>query len=70
MKKIYTNTVFTGHWPVGTAAVVIADNATTAAVLLNEELKKSDLPQTAKKNDMKEFPMDCDTVLILCDGNY
>jgi hypothetical protein len=70
MKKIYTNNEFTGHWPVGTAAVVIADNSWKAAVLLNEELEKRNLRPTANEKDMKEFQMDCDKVLILCDGNY
>ncbi len=71
MKKIYTNNSFLGHWPVGTSAVVIAENATEAAYLLNEELKKHNLKSNVPENHMEEFPSnDDEKVRILQDGNY
>lgn len=68
----FTNNTFTGHYPVGTAAVVIALNRAQAARILTKELKEkhglSD-PQIHSK-DMKEMPTDRTYCRVLCDGNY
>lgn len=67
--KTYTNTSFTGHWPVGAAAVVLADNAAEAAELLNTELRSRGLPGDATAGEME--PLDRKVrVTILNDGEY
>jgi hypothetical protein len=67
----YTCTGFIGHWPVGTAAVVIANDPQDAAMKLNAALKLNGLPSSALPIDMRPFPADpADDVRILCDGNY
>lgn len=66
--KIWTCKRFTGYWPVGTAAVVHAEDEVTAAEILNQELRLQKLPGDAKAEDMIEFSKD--KVRILCDGNY
>ena len=74
---IFTNTEFTGHWPVGCAAVVEADSADQAAMLLMLELEKVGLGQSVSAFDMQRFitreEVSCNTatgVIILNDGNY
>lgn len=65
--NIYTNTKFTGHCPVGTAAVVRAETPEDAALLLAFELKEHDLEQVVKPEDMEPFT---GSVNLLCDGEY
>ena len=67
--KIWTNNKFKGFWPVGTAAVVIADTATEAADYLSMFLQDKGL-ENAKVSDMEEMPFLDGQVNILCDGNY
>jgi len=68
--KVWTNNQFKGLWPVGTAAVVVAANATRAAELLNEELVEMGLEPTARVDDMKPVKTTEEGVVILCDGDY
>ena len=70
--KTWTCRTFTGHWPVGSAAVVYAETQTAAAELLNDVLKEHGLAGDAKPEDMQAFPSDgrCPEVRVLCDGNY
>lgn len=69
--KIYTCKTFTGHWPVGTAAVVIAKNQIEAADKLNAALKEVGLKGDAEPSEMVLFPLGPnDDVRILNDGNY
>jgi len=67
--KTYTNNSFTGHWPVGTAAVVRAQNADKAAEILNTELRSQGLPGDATAAEMKALGRKV-RVVILNDGNY
>lgn len=67
--KIWTNNKFEGHWPVGTAAVVIAETAKDACEYLNIELKKEGL-RDANIEDMEELPQVEATIRILNDGAY
>lgn len=70
--KIWTNTEFEGHYPVGTAAIVIADTQEQASILLNEELPKYGLAPTANPSqfillgDEKCKPV----AVVLLDGDY
>ena len=67
--KIWTNTEFTGHYPVGTAAVVVAPTAEDAAIYLTTFLRENNL-EDAKAKDMEEMPFEGGQVKILCDGEY
>lgn len=70
--KVWTNNKFTGHWPVGSAAVVRAKTAQDAADALNHVLREyHSLTGDAKIEDMLEFPdRDSETVRVIFDGNY
>jgi hypothetical protein len=67
--RVYTCNNFTGHYPVGTAAVVAAKDRAQAASRLNAELKKAGLPGDRTAKDLIPFTV-AETVRILCDGNY
>lgn len=70
MKKVYSNTQFAGHYPVGTAAIVVAESPEQAAQFLEDELKKHGLHEKVKVEDMKLVPLKVGFVDVLCDGNY
>ena len=63
----YTCSTFTGHWPVGVAAVVKAVDEADALEQLNTALKHHGLDGDAKLEDIHLF---IDGVRILCDGDY
>jgi len=67
--KCYTNTSFSGHYPVGTSAVMWANSPEEATRILNAELVKMGLPGDAKVQFTNEFSPK-DKVEILNDGNY
>lgn len=67
--KVYVSTDFEGHWPVGSAAVVVAENESDAATLLSAELLKHGLPAGGTFT-LREVPTDKATAVVLCDGNY
>jgi hypothetical protein len=66
----YTNTTFTGFWPVGTSAVVRASSPAHAADMLNAVLKGMGLQGDVQAEDMKPWPLPEESVRILQDGNY
>jgi len=68
--KTFVCTQFTGHYPVGVAAVVIAPDRVTATLILNEQLKQRFLPGDAAIVNMIEIPTDLPSCVILADGNY
>lgn len=68
--NVYTTNGFTGYWPVGTSAVVVAENATEAAAALNARLKDLNLPGDADPNAMLAVDVTKAQVIILNDGNY
>jgi hypothetical protein len=67
--NIYTNTSFTGHWPVGTAAVVRAENAEEAAEILTAELRNHGLRDTVSADEMTPLPKG-KCAVVLNDGDY
>lgn len=67
--KVFTHNKFEGHWPVGTAAVVVAENTAQAKDYLDHFLAESGLPD-CDKNDFVELPLVDGAVSILCDGAY
>lgn len=69
--KVWTNNKFTGHYPIGAAAVVVAESAEDAAFYLALEFKKCGLKtEFAKAGDFEELPLKMGHVTVLCDGNY
>lgn len=67
--KVWTCVEFAGHWPVGTAAVVVADTAAQAAHRLGEVLKERGLSQVVAPESMLLVP-NKPCVLLLRDGDY
>jgi predicted RNase H-like HicB family nuclease len=68
--KTWTCTTFTGHWPVGTALVVTADNIELAIELVEKELAQHNLPQEIKPEQLIPLPTHHRHVKILRDGEY
>jgi hypothetical protein len=68
MLKIYTSNDFAGIWPVGTSAVVIAENEEEAIQYLADELKDRKLPQA--EFTIAELDTNTPGVLILQSGDY
>lgn len=67
--NVYTNNRFTGFYPVGTAAVIVAPDAATAAAMLTKELTARFLPG-AVEADMVLVHTETPGVTILNDGDY
>ncbi len=67
---VYTCTSFAGHWPVGTAAVIIASNRPNAAKLLQKTLEKMGLKQQVEEEDLKYLRLDRAQAIVLRDGDY
>lgn len=66
--RVFTCNDFTGFYPVGTAAVIVADTEEAARGMLDEVLADKGLkpdPYT-----LVEIDVCCFQVSILCDGNY
>lgn len=74
--RVWTCTNFDGYWPVGTSAVVIAENEEVALYWLVKELKRIGLPGTCHglpltKDRLKPLPTQGGRLVrILQDGNY
>lgn len=69
--KIFISTDFTGHYPVGTAAVVVARDSTHARSLLDRELQHRDLwNPDGDPYKLSELDTKHERAYILNDGNY
>lgn len=68
--KVFYNDSFRGYYPVGSSAVLIADNQTEAAELLKLKLEQMGLKQNIDPSDIYEIDVMEKGVLILCDGDY
>jgi hypothetical protein len=68
--KVWTNTQFEGYWPVGVAAVVVADTKEQAAYLLNDELEKRGFVRSATVEGFNQLMTSKPVAVILHDGNY
>lgn len=68
--KVFTNNKFSGHNPVGSAAVVVAPDQEAAAIMMMDCLARIGLPQEVKEEDMVELNTNIRTVLVLHDGDY
>lgn len=67
--RIFTHTNFTGHYPVGTAAVVIAETRQDAKTYLDDQLVNAGL-EPCDAEGFIELPYVEGQASILCDGNY
>ena len=67
--KVFTCTNFEGFYPVGTAAVVVAENVTEADMLLRNKLNSIGLQQDDELI-LEELSLNSSVVVILRDGNY
>lgn len=70
--KVYTYTGFTGHWPMGTAAIIVAPSKAEALAQLRKALDEAGLKQ---KYDLSEDKLvrhytTKRSATILLDGNY
>lgn len=68
--KVFTNNLFEGFYPVGTAAVVIAEDKQDAARLLSNALSDTLLCPDVNAGDMIEIDTTEESCVILCDGSY
>lgn len=68
--NVYWNDTFTGHWPVGTCAIVVARGQADAASQLEKQLDAHGLKQTITRDSMKLLDSDVRHVVIVSDGNY
>ena len=68
--KTWTITNFNGHYPVGTSAVVTAENIETAIIWLEKELDNIGLTQKIKPEQLIPMVTSSRKVRILCDGDY
>ena len=66
--NVYIITGFTGHHPVGTAAVVVAPDEASAREMLNTTLAAQGLPPTDKP--FQRLPLTAAYAAILCNGDY
>jgi len=65
--KIWCSKDFTGHQPVGTAAIVVAPDYNQAIALIIAELKTAGLKWDGT---LKEVQLENPHVIILNDGDY
>jgi hypothetical protein len=68
--NVWTNNKFTGFYPVGTAAVVVADTAEQAAGLLNAELERLGLMVLSEPHQFALLPTTQPMACVLYDGDY
>jgi hypothetical protein len=69
MKKVFTCNDFTGHWPVGSAAIIVAEAESEARDILDAALKLRGL-KLKETDTLTELPLESDGCVILCDGDY
>jgi hypothetical protein len=69
--NVWMHNKFQGHWPVGTAAVVVANTREDAATYLDTALGERGLPnQKIDAKDFIELRLLEGNWYILCDGDY
>ena len=68
--NVYTHCEFRGHYPVGTSAVVVAQNKVAAAPLLEAQLIKEGLNQPINPDDFEEIDLNNKRAYVLINGDY
>ena len=66
--KVWTNTQFEWHYPVGVVAVAVTKDQ--AAHMLNDQLEQRGLSRSAKADQFDPVVTSRTAVVILLDGNY
>jgi hypothetical protein len=70
---VYTCTAFFGHWPVGTAAVVVSDSPLNAALTLKDALRTAGIPDDQNRvteSSMEKLDLTQEHAVILNNGDY
>lgn len=75
--KVFTTNDFTGHWPAGTAAVVIAESRAKAVLLMIKKLEEEGLMEshptrrsTEQSFTLIEIDLTGEQAIMLSDGGY
>ena len=68
--RAWTCKDFTGHYPVGTAAVIVAESEPMARALLDEELRRQGLQYQVTRLTLLELDLGREQAVILRDGDY
>lgn len=68
-KRVFVAQGFPRFFPVGTAAVIVAEDAARALALLNQQLYAKGLAP-ATIDCLRELPIDSEVCVIQCDGDY
>ncbi len=69
MMDVFVSTDHDGHYPVGVASVVVAEDEERARLLLNEELKAHGL-SPAVKYTLRRLNTGAERAFVLLDGDY
>ena len=67
--KVFYCTTFEGVWPVGTAALIVAENTDDARILLKNKLKSIGL-DLKSDNALVEVDASEPKAIVLCNGDY
>jgi hypothetical protein len=67
--KVFRNITFREVWPDGTAAIIVAQTANDAAILINDFLEQTGLRGDVKPEHMQEIDATRAAVHIYCQGN-
>lgn len=70
MLNVYTCTDHDGHYPVGVASVVVADNEAQARTLLDTQLKEHGLNPEKPHYSLRRINIEQPRVFVLLDGDY
>ena len=68
--NIYTCNSFEGFYPVGTAAVIVAESNVKAKAILDAELKRMGLSQDVPIGEINRLETGMPDAIILCNGDY
>lgn len=68
-KRVFAAQGFPGFYPVGTAAVILAETPERALELLNQQLHAKGLAP-AGMHCLQELGIDSEACFVLCDGDY
>lgn len=68
--KIFWTDDFSGHYPVGTAAIVIEKNELAARIRLDNEIKSIGLDGLRPNAVLHKIPQTNPVAIIIRDGNY
>lgn len=68
--SVYVNTKFDGFYPVGTSAIVIADDKKEAKDILNKELIRHGLKPSSIESQFEKVKTRTKGAIILNDGDY